>query len=246
MGKGCSFECKRDIASKKPNKPSPVKANGNVVKFSSFASKPRTPLKTKSQLKAKTPLKGKKQLSRKSTLKNNGLIGVAAREVKAAKKTKAENKLAITPAQHGKPNDDNRALRIAAKTACHTYIRLRDRFESCICCGLPLGDGYHAGHYKESGINSAIRYNEYNISAQRSDCNVDFGGDRGYYEKNLRLKFGDDKVDWLNHVASSKAIRKYTANDYRVIKDYYTAKIKELNGEGVVSEELKARYLKVA
>ena len=41
----------------------------------------------------------------------------------------------------------------AAKEACHEYIRLRDKDCSCICCGEPLGDNYHAGHFSESGNN---------------------------------------------------------------------------------------------
>lgn len=249
MGKGCSYDCKKDIASKQvKSKPVKKKANkdSKVIKFSSFTSKPRKPLQAKTQLKTKTPLKSHSQLATKTKLKNNGMTGSAAREVKAIKKSKAEAKLAITPSQQGKPVIDIDALALAAKTMCHRYIRLRDQFEVCICCGLPLGEGYHAGHYKESGSNSAIRYNEYNISAQRSDCNIDYGGDRGDYEKNLRLKFGDGKVDWLNSVADSMVIRKYTAEDYKAITQYYKEKIQELNGDGVVSHETKQAYLRVA
>jgi hypothetical protein len=251
MGRGCSFECKRDIASKKIiSSPCMVEstegsAKSKVVKFSSFTNKPRKPLKSRSNLKTKT-LSSNGQLKSNTTLNNNGMTGPAAKKVKAVKKAKAEAKLAITPAQQTKPKIDLSALHLSAKTIFHKYVRLRDQFETCICCGQSLGEDYHAGHYKESGSNAAIRFNEFNVSAQRADCNIHFGGDRGDYEKNLRVKFGSGKVDWLNKVASSKVAKSYTSKDYKAIIEYYKAMIIELNGGGEVEFNIRQNYLRVA
>ena len=87
--------------------------------------------------------------------------------------------------------------KLAAKKACHEYIRARDKGNPCICCERPLGDGYHAGHFQESGNNPKLRYDENNIHAQRLDCNTFKGGDSGWYKENLIVKIGLDAVNEL-------------------------------------------------
>jgi hypothetical protein len=224
MGAGCSFQCKMDIKAKKGE----GKTNNKPKKFSSFSDKPRKPLATRSPLKAKTALKTSKQLKSGGTLKNHGMTGIAAKEVKATKKAKAAVKLAITPALKDKPSDDKDALEAAAITSCHRYIRKRDYGKPCPCCGMELGENYHAGHYHEAGNNSAIKFDERNIRGQRADCNTCYGGDRGDYEPNLRILIGSEEVDDLNQIAESGVIKRYTAQDYIDIKIYYDSKYQEL------------------
>lgn len=114
----------------------------------------------------------------------------------------------------------------AAKTACHKYINLRDAGKPCICCGRKINGAVHAGHWLESGNNPKIRYHEDNIHAQSSHCNFFKGGDSGDYQKNLRNKIGNERVDWLQE--NKGGTMKRTAQDYKEIEDYYKAKIKEL------------------
>jgi len=114
----------------------------------------------------------------------------------------------------------------AAKTMCHKYIRIRDSGKGCICCGKPLGDNFHAGHYLESGNNPAIRYDEDNIHGQRLDCNFFKGGDSGSYQENLITKIGIDRVNRLKNLKGG--LVKRTAEDYRIIESYYKDKLKEL------------------
>lgn len=117
----------------------------------------------------------------------------------------------------------------AAKEACHEYIRLRDKSEPCICCGEPLGDNYHAGHWLESGNNPLTRYDENNIHGQRAYCNTYKGGDSGFYKENLIKKIG---IDAVNELLSKKGgTLKRTADDYREIEKYYKDKIKRLQDE---------------
>ena len=115
----------------------------------------------------------------------------------------------------------------AAKKACHEYIRLRDKNSPCICCGKPLGDNYHAGHFLESGNNPLIRYDEDNIHAQRVDCNYFKGGDSGDYKENLIKKIGVERVNALLEKKGGSIKR--TAQDYREIEKYYKDKIKAIN-----------------
>ena len=115
----------------------------------------------------------------------------------------------------------------AAKEACHEYIRLRDKDKTCICCGEPLGDNYHAGHFWESGNNPFLRYDEGNIHGQKASCNTFKGGDSGFYRENLIKRIGVESVVWLDTNRNNKIKR--TADDYREIEAYYKEKIKELN-----------------
>ena len=60
------------------------------------------------------------------------------------------------------------------------------------------------------------------IHAQSAYCNTFKGGDSGDYEKNLRLKIGDRKVDQLIRFKGSKLRGKQikrTASDYKAIED---------------------------
>jgi hypothetical protein len=59
------------------------------------------------------------------------------------------------------------------------------------------------------------------------------GGDSGDYEANLRLKIGDDRVDWLkaNKGSGKDAngnLLKRDADDYKAIEAYFKEKLKEL------------------
>jgi len=115
----------------------------------------------------------------------------------------------------------------AAKEICHLYIRTRDKGDDCICCGEPLGDDYHAGHFIESGSGSKIRYDEDNIHAQRLHCNSFKGGDSGMYRVNLIKKIGIKRVERLESMKS--LIVKRTVKDYLEIEKYYKDKLKVLN-----------------
>lgn len=123
-------------------------------------------------------------------------------------------------------DNDVKARKKAAKYACHAYIKARDIGSVCICCGRPLGKNYDSGHFQESGNNPKIRYHEDNIHSQSVYCNRYKGGDSGDYEKNLRLKIGDERVNYL--LANKGGTVKRTAQDYKDIEIYYKTKIKEL------------------
>lgn len=138
---------------------------------------------------------------------------------KADRKRNAEKKRQFN-------QSDVKTRQKAAKEACHAYIRERDKGKPCICCGKPLGDTYHAGHWIPSGQNPLIRYDEDNIHGQRVDCNYFKGGDSGDYEKNLIERIGLDRVQALK--AKKGGTVKRTAEDYAEIERYYKQKLKEL------------------
>lgn len=121
---------------------------------------------------------------------------------------------------------DLRIRKEAAKKACHAYIRERDKDKLDICCNKPLKLGYHAGHFLESGNNPLIRYDEDNIHGQNVECNYFKGGNSADYEKNLRIRIGDEAVEKLKR--KKGGTMKRTSQDLMDIEIYYKWKLKEL------------------
>ena len=145
------------------------------------------------------------------------------RERKANKVIKEDNKKHAAKKREYYDNDI-KTRKKAAKKVCHDYIRDRDKNDSCICCGKPLGDNYHAGHFLESGNNPLVRYDENNIHGQRLDCNFFKGGDSGEYKERLINKIGVFEYQCLMH--KKGGTDKRTAQDYKAIELYFKDKIK--------------------
>ena len=114
----------------------------------------------------------------------------------------------------------------SARIACHLYIRERDIGKLCPCCNKPLGEDYHAGHFIPSANNPKIRYDEDNIHGQRASCNLFEDGDSGDYEKNLRVRIGDERVDRL--LENKGGVVKRTIEDYNIIEKYFKEKLRVL------------------
>lgn len=94
-----------------------------------------------------------------------------------------------------------------AQTAVNKYVRLRDAHDGCISCDRPSnwGGQWHASHFRSVGAASAVRFNLWNIHKACSICNHHLSGNVAEYEPRLRLKVGDERVDWLrtqNHRVS--------------------------------------------
>ena len=89
-----------------------------------------------------------------------------------------------------------------------------------------MKENYHAGHFKESGNNPKIRYDERNIHGQNIYCNTYKGGDSGFYRVNLIKKIGLKNVQELEGMTGGTFKR--TGQDYLDIEKYYKDKIKSL------------------
>jgi len=124
-------------------------------------------------------------------------------------------------------DNDLKTRKEAAKTACHTYIRARDRGLPCICCGEPTGMDSQAGHWIPSGQNPQARYDEDNIHLQNLNCNYFKGGDSGNYKYNLIKKIGIARTEALE--AKQGGVMKRTCQDYLSIEKHFKQKLKDLN-----------------
>ncbi len=112
-----------------------------------------------------------------------------------------------------------------ARMACHRYIRLRDSGLPCISCGRHHAGQYHASHYRPSGVNSELRYNELNIHKACSVCNTHKSGNLTEYRKRLIEKIGIDNVEMLDN---NHELKRWTLEELKGVHRYYTEKVKEL------------------
>lgn len=83
---------------------------------------------------------------------------------------------------------------------------LRDWRDGCISCdkGPNWNGTWHGSHYKSVGSNSALRYNLFNISKACSQCNWHKAGAIADYAPRIALKWGDERLEWLNNHPRSR------------------------------------------
>ena len=117
-----------------------------------------------------------------------------------------------------------------AQVAFNAYIRERDQYQPCICCGEPLklggiGGGFDAGHYRSTGSASHLRFNEDNCHGQRKVCNQYGAGRAVDYRIGLIQRIGLERVEALE---ASNQVHKWTAEELRAIKAKYRVKLKNL------------------
>lgn len=115
-----------------------------------------------------------------------------------------------------------------AQTAFNAFIRERDKDEPCISCGRFHEGQYHAGHYRTTGANPELRFDEDNVHKQCAPCNNHLSGNIENYTPRLIEKIGQERFDRL---MGSHELPKWKREDYERIRDHYRAKLKELKDE---------------
>ncbi|WP_272668177.1 recombination protein NinG [Providencia sp. PROV117] len=116
-----------------------------------------------------------------------------------------------------------------AQNAFNAYIRYRDRNEPCISCERFHEGQYHAGHYRTTGANPELRFNEDNCHKQCAPCNNHLSGNIEKYTPNLIAKIGQERFDIL---MGFHELPKWKREDYERIRDHYRKKLKELKDAG--------------
>ena len=146
-----------------------------------------------------------------------------AKRIKAEKKAEmegrkraAERRQAVKPLSH---------FRNQAQQAFNDFIRYRDRHLPCISCGRHHDGQYHAGHFRTTGANPELRFNEDNCHRQCAPCNNHLSGNLINYRPALILKIGRARFDAL---MGQHELPKWGRDDYIRIRDEYRAKLKEL------------------
>lgn len=82
----------------------------------------------------------------------------------------------------------------------HAYIRERDDGQPCISCGRYTT--LQAGHFYSGGKYPGLRFDSDNVHGQCLQCNYYLSGNLIEYQKNLRLKIGDERVEVLHFKAA--------------------------------------------
>ncbi|MEH4799087.1 recombination protein NinG [Atlantibacter hermannii] len=117
-----------------------------------------------------------------------------------------------------------------AQQAFNEFIRYRDRHLPCISCGRHHDGQYHAGHYRTTGANPELRFDEDNCHKQCSVCNNHLSGNLTAYRPELIAKIGQTRFDAL---MGPHKLPKWKRDDYIRIRDEYRAKLKELKQQVV-------------
>lgn len=115
-----------------------------------------------------------------------------------------------------------------AQTAFNAFIRERDKDEPCISCGRFHEGQYHAGHYRTTGANPELRFDEDNCHKQCAPCNNHLSGNIENYTPRLIEKIGQERFDRL---MGSHELPKWKREDYERIRDHYRVKLKELKND---------------
>ncbi len=87
------------------------------------------------------------------------------------------------------------ALKKLAEKHFNKFIRLRDQDKPCISCPA---SPEQAGHFYSGGHYSALKFIEDNTHGQCKRCNYFLSGNLIEYEKSLRRRIGDDRVEQLH------------------------------------------------
>ena len=110
-------------------------------------------------------------------------------------------------------------LKKTVRTACHKWIRERDKELPCISCEK-WSDKFDAGHYVNHRSSGALRYNEENIHKQCSfNCNNKLSGNKIEYRINLIKKIGVKRVEWLEK--HRRDIKKWTREELNSLLEKY-------------------------
>lgn len=148
---------------------------------------------------------------------NCAWLYVQAEKQKKEDKAHRENKKAVKPRSKWMKE---------AQAAFNAYIRERDHYDTCICCGaetndkdLLTGSRWDAGHYLSTGARPNLRFNEDNCHKQSVRCNRHLSGNAAEYRIQLIKKIGQARVDTLESDYSTK---KYTIEDFERVKTYYS------------------------
>lgn len=166
---------------------------------------------------------------------------IYAMELRAKEKVKAEAKR--IKAKHEAEKADRKRLADKkqqvkplsyfikqAQQAFNEFIRYRDREEVCISCGRHHEGQYHAGHFRTTGANPELRFNEDNCHRQCAPCNNHLSGNLIAYRPALIAKIGQARFDDL---MGPHEMPKWKREDYIRIRDEYRAKLKAMKQEDV-------------
>ena len=107
------------------------------------------------------------------------------------------------------------------------YIRLRDKDELCISCGIKITGLSHASHFFSVGSTPGLRFDENNVHASCEKCNLHLHGNQFEYSIRLPDKIGQENFNQLIQKKGQKLL--LSIPEIQELKAVYKSKIKELD-----------------
>ena len=107
------------------------------------------------------------------------------------------------------------------------YIRLRDKDEPCISCGIKITGLSHASHFFSVGSTPGLRFDENNVHASCEKCNLHLHGNQFEYSIRLPDKIGQENFNQLIQKKGQKLL--LSIPEIQELKAVYKSKIKELD-----------------
>ena len=144
----------------------------------------------------------------------------------SAKRTKARDGAHRARKRALLDNDRSFQLKEAQKVF-NQYIRLRDKELPCVSCGRYHEGQWHAGHYRTTAAQPALRFNEINCAKQCMPCNSHKSGNITEYRINLIQRIGPKLVEWLE--IDHKQPSKLTIDEIKGIRKYYQQAVKAMS-----------------
>lgn len=116
-----------------------------------------------------------------------------------------------------------------ARGVFHEYIRLRDQFKACVCCGVRIEQGQlQAGHFMKAELFSGVEFDEINVNGQSLYCNQVLHGNTDNYEKGLVIRYGVQAVEDLKMRANLSRMFKHSKDELIGIVEQYRTKVEQL------------------
>lgn len=119
------------------------------------------------------------------------------------------------------------------QAAVNLYVRIRDAHLGCVSCDKPADwqGQWHASHFRSVGAAPNLRFNLWNVHKACSVCNNWLSSNHVQYAPRLRVKIGDEKVDWL--LAQNTPI-KYSIEYLQRLKRVMMKKAKRLGARNAM------------
>ena len=112
-----------------------------------------------------------------------------------------------------------------AQAAVNAFIRARDANCPCISCGATSSPQWDAGHFRPSGVNSALRFDDRNIHKQCVRCNQYLSGNLIHYRAGLVVKIGEQAVIELENNHETK---RWTREELQEVERIYKERLRAL------------------
>lgn len=115
-----------------------------------------------------------------------------------------------------------------AKKSFQKWIRLRDKNQNCISCGINDTELFDGGHYKKAEIYSGVIFDQNNCHKQCRKCNRFLNGNELMYRQGLIKRYGIEYADAIELKANETRNYKYTKEELIAKKIKFDILIKEI------------------